>query len=155
MTLASDLPVRSNIKTIRHWFHFVFMMLLCQVLQTPWFKWWRSLIVNSHRATVDHTALDTRRRSGGSSGTRCWWCKTRLLEVVSEFLLRWCCLSCLQMLFEVQTDVKTSQELLHIRSVTSKLSSLTGKNYMLIQMSNATKKRRKLSESVRVSLFKY
>lgn len=128
---TADLPsARINIKTIRHWISLclLFMMLLCQVLQTLWFKWWGSSTVNSHLATVDQAALNTRQRRSGRTMMKYWWCKIRLLEVGGEFPLRCGCLSCLQMSLGEQTDVKTSQDLWRIWSVTSKLGSLKGAN---------------------------
>lgn len=51
-----------------------------------------------------------------------------MVEVVDrEFLLWFCCLSCLQMLFELWADVKTSQVPRCIRSVTSKLGLINEK----------------------------
>lgn len=126
-----------NIKTIIHRISLclLFMMLLSQVLQAPWFRWRGSSIVSSHLAAVDHAALDMRQRRRGGSVIKYRWCKKEekkrrvgVVEVVDgEFLLWFCCLSCLQMLFELWADVKTSQVPRCIRSVTSKLGLINEK----------------------------
>lgn len=69
------------------------------------------MIVSSHLATVDQAALGARQRCGRGLAMKHVRGKIRLLEVGGELLLRCCCLSRLQMLFEMQTDVETSQEL--------------------------------------------
>lgn len=130
-----------NIKTIIHRISLclLFMMLLSQVLQAPSFRWRGSSIVSSHLVAVDHAALDMRQRRRGGSVIKYRWCKKEekkkkgaagggMVEVVDgEFLLWFCCLSCLQMLFELWADVKTSQVPRCIRCVTSKLGLINEK----------------------------